>query len=180
MGSELTGGGGVLFLLSMDRPPYTLFPYPKYRQNIVRWGVILCFHTHPTQVVVLYFDFLPRSSEVGVSAEGGRGSLVCGVGVWPAPCVGGPGSVRRELLAYGMAHDTDAGECQRRGVNGECLGCAKALVVGPSMAYDMGFEVRHHTPPDTWAEWGPNYSRATGVRLEWRVDGRNDPQPTIP
>lgn len=51
MGSELTGG-----------------------------GVILYFHTHPNQVVVLYFDFLSRSREVGVPPLGGRGSLVCGVG----------------------------------------------------------------------------------------------------
>lgn len=79
----------------------------------------------------LVFVLLARSSEVGVPPEGGGGSLVCGVGVWPAPCVGGPGSVRRELLAYGMAHDTDAGECQRRGVNGVCLGLARTLVVGP-------------------------------------------------
>ena len=45
------------------------------------------FHTHPTQVVVLYFDFLPPSSEVWVSPPGGGGSLVCGAGV----CVEGPG-----------------------------------------------------------------------------------------
>lgn len=71
----------------MGYPPSTLFPYPKYRQNIVRWGVILYFHTHPNQVVVLYFDFLPPSSEVGVAPEGGRGSLMCRAGV----CVEGPG-----------------------------------------------------------------------------------------
>lgn len=72
---------GGYFVFCFVEQPSTIVWYTIYGLRVNRWGVILYFHTHPNQVVVLYFGFLSPSSEVGVPQEGGGGSLVCGVGV---------------------------------------------------------------------------------------------------
>ena len=100
----------------MAHPPSTIVWYTNYPLRVNRWG----------------------SRPLGVGAHWCVGWEVCG-----APPDGGPGSMRRGLLAYGMAHDTDAGECQRRGVNGVCLGLARTLVVGPPWRMVWRLEVGH-------------------------------------